>query len=140
MHGIRWQPEAVVTEMKHSKNPETGAYIFDLSELVKVSTVRSFFSRQKANKNKSDNTKTSTIENDTSITDEQAIDEENIEDEAFQEQLTIDLEIESADIRQAINQIDLAENNSTVSTSKRAFSSLEKESYTKKSSRFPRQK
>ncbi|CAF1206742.1 unnamed protein product [Adineta ricciae] len=44
--GIRWQPEAVVNEMKHKKDPLTGSYVFELSELVKVGTVRSFFSRQ----------------------------------------------------------------------------------------------
>jgi isopenicillin N synthase-like dioxygenase len=118
---------------------------YNLSELVKVSTVRSFFSRQKASKAKSNDAKTSTFENYTStadeqLADEQLADEENIEDEAFQEQLTIDLEIQSADIRQSMNQMDMVENNSPVSTSKEALSSLENESNTKRSSGFPRKK
>jgi len=126
--------------MKHSKHQETGAYLFDLSELVKVSTVRSFLSRQKASKVKSNNSKPSTFENNIPTTDEQLTDEKNIEDEAFQEQLAIDLEIHSANIRQIINQMDVSENNSSTSTSKRALSSLENESSTKKSSRFSRKK
>ncbi len=140
MHGIRWQPEAVVSEMKHSKHPETGLYLFDLSELVKVSTVRSFFSRQKTSKDKSNNAKFSIFEKDMPIADEQASDEENIEDEAFQEQAAMDLEIQFADIREAINQIDMVENNLAASTSKRALSSLENESNAKKSSRFSSKK
>ena len=140
LHGIRWEPEAVVSEMEHSKHQETGAYLFDLSELVEVSTVRSFFSWQKASKVKSNNSKPSTFENNIPTTDEQLTDEENLEDEAFQEQLAIDLEIHSADIRQIMNQMDMSENNSSTSTSKRVLSSLENESNTKKSSRFPRRK
>ncbi len=65
---------------------------------------------------------------------------EDIDDEAFQEQLAIDLEMQSADIRQAIEQMDMTQNSSTVSTSKWALSSLENESNTKKSSRLSTKK
>ncbi len=66
----------------------------------------------------------------TSTTDEQVTDKENIE-EVFQEQLTIDLEIQSTDIRQTIDETDMAESNSAASTSKPALSSLEKKSSAK---------
>ena len=53
------------------------------AELVKVSTVRSFLSRQKATKDKLNNPESSISE--------------NIEDEVFEKQLAVDLEIQSAD-------------------------------------------
>ncbi len=62
--------------------------------------------------------KPSTFENNTSITDEHATGEENIEDKALQEQLAIDLELQFADIRQGINHMHVAENNSAVATAK----------------------
>ncbi|CAF4160876.1 unnamed protein product [Rotaria sordida] len=142
LRGIRWQPQAVVDEMKHSKDPETGLYLFDLSELVKVSTVRSYFSRQKASNNKVNNPKPSTLEDNSLITGEQYDSEEDIEDEAFQEQLAIDLELQLGDIRSAANKDNMAEINLATATSKRALSSFENEnlSHTRKSSRFPRKK
>ncbi|CAF3448578.1 unnamed protein product [Rotaria sp. Silwood2] len=142
LHGIRWQPKAVVDEMKNSKDSETGLYVFALSELVKVSTGRSFFSRQKASKDKVNNPKPSTFEDNTLITDEQYDSEEDIEEEAFQEQLAVDLELQLDDIRSIVNKHDIVENNSATTTSKRALSSLENEnlSHTRKSSRFPRKK
>ncbi|CAF4218003.1 unnamed protein product [Rotaria sp. Silwood2] len=142
LHGIRWQPQAVVDEMKYSKDPETGLYLFDLSELVKVSTVRSYFSRQKASNNKVNNPKQSTLEDNSLITGEQYDIEEDIEDEAFQEQLAIDLELQLGDIRSIANKDNMAEINLATATSKRALSSFENEnlSHTRKSSRFPRKK
>ncbi|CAF1289540.1 unnamed protein product [Rotaria sordida] len=142
LHGIRWQPQAVVDEMKYSQDPETELYLFDLSELVKVSTVRSFFSRQKANNDKVNNPKPSTLEDNSLITGEQYDSEEDIEDEAFQEQLAIDLELQLGDIRSTANKDNMAEINLATATSKRALSSFENEnlSHTRKSSRFPRKK
>ena len=35
LHGIRWQPEAVVNEMKHSKDPETGLIFLIFLSLLK---------------------------------------------------------------------------------------------------------
>jgi hypothetical protein len=49
-HGILWQPEAVVGDMKHSKDPASGLYLMDASEFFKLCTVRSFFSRKKASR------------------------------------------------------------------------------------------
>ena len=152
-NGIRWQPEAVVHEMKHSKSPDTGHYLFHLSELVKVGTVRSFFSRQKANKDRINDPKIPTFDSSTLTTAEQddneADNEGDNQDELFEEQLEIDLELQFADIRLTVIKGDVTENNlATVdndmvtATSKRALSSLENENspYTKKSSRIPRKK
>ncbi|CAF4028239.1 unnamed protein product [Rotaria sp. Silwood1] len=44
LRGVRWQPEAVVEEMKKSKDDKTGKFKFTVSEFLKISTVRSFFS------------------------------------------------------------------------------------------------
>ncbi|CAF3329676.1 unnamed protein product [Rotaria sp. Silwood2] len=142
LHEIRWQPKAVVDEMKNGKDSETGLYVFALSELVKVSTVRSVFSRENASKDKLNNLKPSTFEENSLITDEQYDSEEDIEEEAFQEQLAVDSELQFDDIRSIVNKHDIVENNSATTTSKRALSSLENEnlSHTRKSSRFPRKK
>lgn len=128
--------------MKHSKDSETGFYRFDLSELVKVSTVRSFFSRQTASTNKVNNPKPSTFKDNSLTVAEQYDSEDNIEDETFQEQLAIDLELQFAHIRSTVNKKDMAETNLATAMSKRALSSLENENltHTKKSSRFPRKK
>ncbi|CAF4578143.1 unnamed protein product [Rotaria sp. Silwood2] len=142
LHEIRWQPKAVVDEMKNGKDSETGLYVFALSELVKVSTVRSFFSRESASKDTLNNPKPSTFKENSLITDEQYDSEEDIEEEAFQEQLAVDSELQFDDIRSIVNKHDIVENNSATTTSKRALSSLENEnlSHTRKSSRFPRKK
>jgi hypothetical protein len=47
---VRWQPVAVVFEMKNSVEDKTGELKFVLSEFLRVSTVRVFFSRQKSRK------------------------------------------------------------------------------------------
>ena len=142
LHGIRWQPEAVVKEMKQSKDPETGLYLFDLSELAKVSTVRSFFSRQKASENRVSKLKPTTFKDNSLLIDEQYDSEEDIKEEALEELLTVDLELQLADIRSTVNKDNITENNLATATSKRALSSLENEdlSYTRKSPRFPRKK
>ena len=142
LHGIRWQPEALVNEMKHSKDPEARLYLFDLSELAKVRTVRSFFLRQKASENRVSNPKPTTFKDNSLLIDEQYDSEEDIEEEALQEQLAIDLELQLVDIRSTVNKDDITENNLATATSKRALSSLENEdsSHTRKSPRFPRKK
>ncbi len=66
----------------------------------------------------------------TSTTDEQVTDKANIE-ELFPEQLAIDLEIRSTDVRQTINKMDMTQSNSPASKSKPVLSSLEKESSAK---------
>ncbi len=66
----------------------------------------------------------------TSTTDEQVTDKENIQ-EVFQEQLAIDLKIQSTDIPQTIDETDMAESNWAASISKPALSPLEKESSAK---------
>ena len=141
--GIRWQLEAVVYEMKHEKDPKTGLYLFDLSELVKVGTVRSFFSRQKANSDKVNAQKSSILENNSEMASEQQDVEEDTEEEAFQDQLAIDLEVQHADIRGTVDKKDVIHNTSGAVTgaiiSKRMLSSLENEnlSHPAKTPRFP---
>lgn len=149
INGIRWQPEAVVHEIKYSKDSESGLYVFDISELVKVSTVRSFFSRQKATKVKKNDSKASSTEDNIGPSGEEYDEEENNEEEEFQEQLANDLELQFDDIRTNVIQRNTAENHSTTgensivtATSKRALSSLENDNFShiRKSSRFPRKK
>ena len=127
-----------VSEMKHSKDPETGLYLFDLSKLAKVNTVRSFFSRQKASENIVSNPKPTTFKDNGLLIDEQYDSEEDIEEEALQEQVAIDLELRLADIRSTVNKDDITENNLATATSKRALSSLKNEnlSHSRKSPRF----
>jgi len=150
LHGIRWQPDQVVNEMKYSKNPQTGKYIFSLSELVKVSTVRSFFSRQKTNIQTLHQTKDSTDEDLHVSLPEQnnSDDEEDDASEAFEEQLAIDLELQHDDIRsnymkQSSDGHDLTQlaNLSVATTSKRALTSFENDrpSLTRRSKKLPRQ-
>ncbi len=142
INGIRWQPEAVVSEMKHSKDPQTGMYLFNLSELVKVSSVRSFFSRQKASKSKVNKPKPSTFDNNSLTTAESYDSEESIDEEAFQEQMAIDLELQFTDIKSDLNKENMEENKLAAATSKRALTSLENEnlSHTRKSPRLTRKK
>ena len=107
-----------------------------------MSTVRSFFSRQKASENRVSNPKPTTFEDNSLLIDEQYDSEEDIEEEALQEQLAIDLELQLADIRSTVNKDDITENNLAMATSKRALLSLENEnlSHTRKSPRFLRKK
>lgn len=151
LNGIRWQPEAVVNEMKYSKHPESGKYIFSLSELVKVSTVRSFFSRQKTKITTVNKTKDSTGEDaHVSLSDQHNSEEEEEDNnETFEEQRAINLEVQRADIRsnymKAVSQEhDLTQlaNLSVTATSKRTLTltSLDNErsSVAKRSSKLPR--
>jgi hypothetical protein len=139
-HGIRWQPEAVVHEIKYGKDPETKLYLFDITEFVKVSTVRSFFSRQKASIDNRNDPKPGALEDNSFTTTEQYDSEESNEDEAFEEQLAVDLELQFAYIRSTINNEDKGETNLTTTAAKRELSSLENENiiHKKKSPRFPR--
>jgi hypothetical protein len=67
------------------------------------------------------NQKPSTIE-DSSLTTVEEYDHDNdAKDETFQEQLSINLELQFSDIRSAINLCDMAENNSAMTKSKRAL-------------------
>lgn len=148
LHGIRWQPEAVVNEMKSSKDPKSGEYMFSLSELVKVSTVRSFFSRQKTSIQKVNKEKSSPEEvaND-SFSGQYNSDAEDDDNEVFQEQLAIDLEVQHFNIRSEYmkevpedpNATQL-QNLSVNSTSKRTLTSLDnnRPSLTKRSTKLAR--
>ena len=50
IRGVRWQPEVVVSEMKNSIDEKTSEFKFAVSEFLRVSTVRSFFQREKSRK------------------------------------------------------------------------------------------
>src|SRR5579862_8467035 len=110
LRGVRWQPEAVVDEMKKSKDGKTGKFIFTVSEFLKVSTVRSFFSRYNNRTRPLPNaySSTSTEEKPFAPTQMQVAeeDEENIDtedEEVYQVQLAIDVEIDRAAMTNMIN-------------------------------------
>jgi hypothetical protein len=107
-----------------------------------VSTVRLFFFRKNASKHKEINLKPSIFEDNNLTTGEQTDNKENFEDEMFQQPVTIEVVLQFADIRSTVNTKNMAENNLTTPTSKRAVSSLKNENllHTRKSSRFPRKK
>ena len=138
--GIRWQPEAVVNEMKNSKDPITGNYVFELSELVKVGTVRSFFSRQSTSRDKKQDLQSTATQSISITTAEENDIEEDTDEQAFQEQLSIDLDLQLREIQLSAKKINTEETASATNITKRALSSLENEniSHTRKSSRFLR--
>lgn len=101
LRGVRWHPEAVVQEIKQSQDTETGKFKFTVSEFLKVSTVRSFFSRHNARIKPLPNVcpPTSTV-NEASASAQVQTTEDNDEndasddEEAYQEQLAIDVELD----------------------------------------------
>jgi hypothetical protein len=101
LRGVRWQPEAVAEEIKRLKDDRTGKFTFTVSEFLKVSTVRSFFSRHNARTKLLPNicSPTSAInEASTSpqvqMAEDDGENDESDDEEAYQEQMAIDVEID----------------------------------------------
>jgi len=151
IRGVRWQPEAVVFEMKNSIDEKTGEFKFDVSEFLRVSTVRSFFSRENSRKTPlsmkssqnivpepyvqataSQSQKQSGEQDDASQNEDSDYDNAD-DEEAYRDQLNMDTEFErNLVIRET--QVEMA------NTSKRPFSAIQNEppSQQQKSPRFPR--
>jgi hypothetical protein len=110
IRGVRWQPEAVVDEMKNSKDDKNGKFKFSVSEFLRVSTVRSFFSRYNARVKPLPNeySPTPTVNEASASAQVQTTEYNEEEDEsdgeeAYQEQLAIDIEIDRAAMTNIIN-------------------------------------
>ena len=112
IRGARWQPEAVVSEIKNSIDEKTGEFKFVVSEFLRVSTVRSFFSLENSRKpplvmrssqnivpgrdikgTTSQSQKQSEEQDDTSDTADNDYDNVHNE-EAYRDQLNMDIEFE----------------------------------------------
>jgi hypothetical protein len=92
---VRWKPEGVVGEMKttSSKDPESGQFKCTVSEFLKVSTVRSFFSRQKAVKSPATKpTRMATVRN-TDLSQETDASDESDDERTMRNEIEIDLEL-----------------------------------------------
>ena len=150
IRGVRWQPEVVVSEMKSSIDEKTGEFKFAVSEFLRVSTVRSFFQREKSRKTPfvkklsqnivpggdvkgttSQSQKQSEEQDDTA--DNADNDYDNVHNEAYRDQLNTDIEFErDRFIRESRTEMG--------NTSKRPFSAIQNEqsSQQQKSPQFPR--
>jgi len=140
VRGVRWQPEAVAEEIKRLKDDRTGKFTFTVSEFLKVSTVRSFFSRHNARTKLLPNicSPTSAInEASTSpqmqMTEDDGENDESDDEEAYQDQMAIDVEIDRVVLTNMVN-------NDPDINAKRPFGTLQSEhaSVSNKTPRFQR--
>ena len=151
VRGVRWQPEVVVSEMKNSINEKTDKFKFTVSEFLRVSTVRSFFQREKSRKTPlvmklsqnivpggdvkgttSQSQKQSEEQDDTPDNADNDYDNVHTE-EAYRDQLNMDIEFERDRFTRE-SQIEMG------NTSKRSLSAIQKEqsSQQQNSPQFPR--
>jgi hypothetical protein len=132
--GVRWKPEDVASEIKTATDPKSGHFTFAVSEFLKVSTIRSFFSRQKATKSPGANFSHTAAAPTTNSSSDMDEGDEADEEETMRDELAIDFELVRKELTENINR---ESQDTAYTTSKRPLSSIQND-YSTEQRKSPR--